>query len=162
MGNNMLKVISHLFTALSTTIAPVTRVAFKAATSKYINHIGGHQIIEYDKVLLNEGNAYSALHGHMIAPVKGVYLLSFSIFAVHPTKLALEIVHNGVRIDVMYANSVGISNDDSQSRVFPVLLEQGDMIWLRTYPGYEGTNVYGSDGHFYNSFSGVLLYETAN
>lgn len=146
----------YLFTAVTPT---ETRVAFKAGTSKYINHLGGHQIIEFDKVLLNDGNAYSPLHGHMIAPVRGVYLLSFTIYADPQTHLAFEIVLNGQRIDVMYAEAKGLSDGMSQSKAFPILLEKGDMVWLRTYPGYEGSNVYGSIGFYHNSFSGVLLYE---
>ncbi|CAG2257401.1 unnamed protein product [Mytilus edulis] len=48
--------------------------------TKEITTLVSHQIIEYDKVLLNDGNGYDVRHGHFTTPVKGVYLLSVIVY----------------------------------------------------------------------------------
>ncbi|XP_063408914.1 uncharacterized protein LOC134692395 [Mytilus trossulus] len=136
----------------------VQHVAFRAYTSKSISSLGAHQIVEYDNVPLNEGNAYDARHGHFIAPLNGVYLISFSVIAEPSKQIALDIVLNGNPIDDLFADGHGINIYTSHTKVFPVLLKKGDMVWVRTHPGYEGEHVYGYLKHQHNMFAAVLLF----
>ncbi|VDI17755.1 Hypothetical predicted protein [Mytilus galloprovincialis] len=133
-------------------------VAFRAYTSKPISSLGAHQIIEYDNVPLNVGNAYDARHGHFISPLNGMYLLSFSAIAEPSKKIGLDIVLNGSQIDALYADGRGVNIYTSQTKVFPVLLQKGDMVWVRTHPGYEGDHIYGVPKYQHNMFAAVLLY----
>lgn len=134
------------------------KVAFAAGLSTTINSLGSHQAIEYDEVITNEGNAYNARHGHFTAPMKGLYLISATITAAEGKNVALELVKNGQRTAVMYADSRSAGHYSSQSRTLPYVLEQGDMVWLRTYPGFNGHKLDGSTHSFYNCFAAVLLF----
>ncbi|XP_063408910.1 complement C1q tumor necrosis factor-related protein 6-like [Mytilus trossulus] len=151
-------IIKRLLLDTPTSTTPPMKVAFAAGLSTTINSLGSHQAIEYDEVITNEGNAYDARHGHFIAPMKGMYLISATITAATGKYVALELVKNGQRTAVMFADSRSASHYSSQSRTLPYVLEQGDMVWLRTYPGYSSHELEGSTHSFYNCFAAVLLF----
>ncbi|CAG2226528.1 unnamed protein product [Mytilus edulis] len=131
-------IIKRLLLDTPTSPTPPMKVAFAAGLSTTINSLGSHQAIEYDEVITNEGNAYDARHGHFTAPMKGMYLISATITAAEGKNVALNLVRNEQTIAVILADSHTAGHYSSQSRTFPYVLEQGDMIWLRTYPGYNG------------------------
>ncbi|XP_071145130.1 complement C1q-like protein 4 [Mytilus edulis] len=141
-----------------TSPTPPMKVAFAAGLSTTINSLGSHQAIEYDEVITNEGKAYDTRHGHFTAPMKGLYLISATITAAEGKYVALELIKNGQRTAVMYADSRSAGHYSSQSRTLPYVLEQGDMVWLRTFPGYNGHKLDGSAHSFYNCFAAVLLF----
>ncbi|CAC5407131.1 unnamed protein product [Mytilus coruscus] len=151
-------IIKRLLIDTPTSTTPPLKVAFAAGLSKTISSLGSHQAIEYDEVITNEGNAYDARHGHFIAPMKGMYLIAATITAAEGKYVALELVKNGQRTAIMYADSRSAGHYSSQSRTLPYVLEQGDMVWLRTYPGYSGHELDGSTNSFYNCFAAVLIF----
>ncbi|CAC5380240.1 unnamed protein product [Mytilus coruscus] len=153
------RLLLEITTAPTTTAPPLNmKVAFAAALSKTIDSLGSHQAVEYDEVITNEGNAYDARHGHFTAPLKGIYLLS-AIIRVRDGKFAaLELVKNGQRIDAMVADSRPDAHYSSQSRTFPYVLEQGDMVWLRSYSGHIGHELEGNASSLSNCFADVLLF----
>lgn len=119
--------------------------------------MGVHQAIEYDNVQLNIGNAYDSRHGHLIAPVRGVYLISTKVFSNPGKRVVLELVHNGNTLAIL---DTGVhSSYSSESKALPVLLEKGDMVWVRTFSGFQGENVPGYGNSFHNYFAAVLLVE---
>ncbi|VDI66597.1 Hypothetical predicted protein [Mytilus galloprovincialis] len=142
----------------STTTATTTRMAFLAGLSKAITSLGSHQAIDYDLVLTNEGQAYDSLHGHMVAPVKGLYLVSACVFVDRNKYVALNLVKNGQSVATFYPDGRG-GHYDSESKTLPLVLEKGDMVWMHTNPGFEGHELPAHGSSLYNSFSGVLLYE---
>jgi hypothetical protein len=73
------------------------KVAFYAVLTHELS-LGQHQIVEYDKVITNVGNAYDSRHGHFISPVKGVYLMSFTLMNKNGGAMDIEMVRNGVRV----------------------------------------------------------------
>lgn len=87
-----------------------------------------------------------------------MYLISFSVIAEPSKQIALDIVLNGNQIDALFADGHGINIYTSQTRVFPVLLKKGDMVWVRTHPGYEGEPVYGYPKYQHNMFAAILLF----
>lgn len=111
----------------------------------------------YNKLLLNKGNAYNAHTGHFTAPVRGLYLLSASIMASPRKQVALSMVRNGINFDALFGDSRNVNKYSSQSRSYTVMLQRGDLVWMRTFPGYEGQVLVGFSHALYNSFSGVLL-----
>ncbi|CAG2226527.1 C1QL [Mytilus edulis] len=142
----------------STTVATATRMAFLAGLSKPITSLGSHQAINYDLVLTNEGQAYDSLRGHMVAPVRGLYLVSACVFVDPNSYLALDLFKNGQLIANFFPDGRG-GHYDSESKTLPLVLEKGDIVWMRTHPGFEGRELPAHGGSLYNSFSGVLLYE---
>lgn len=120
--------------------------------------MGTHQAIEYDKVITNVGHGYDTRHGHFISPKRGIYLLSVTAHSENDAKqkIALDLVVNGSIIFPLEPDGSG-GSESNMSQVFPIVLEQGDMVWLRTKTGYDGKYLYGSTVWMMNTFSGVLL-----
>ncbi|CAC5380239.1 unnamed protein product [Mytilus coruscus] len=145
-----------LQTIIPTPSIDTQKIAFTVYLSKTIDKLGSHQIIEYDKILLNDGNGFDIRHGHFTAPLKGTYLLSVNIIAESGHAMALDLVNNGKPITAFYAEAK--TGADSQSNAFPVHLEQGDMVWIRTHAGYEGGRLLGFTDFMLTSFAGVFLY----
>ncbi|CAC5394243.1 unnamed protein product [Mytilus coruscus] len=132
------------------------KVAFAVQLSKEITKLGSHQIIVYDKVFLNDGNGFDVRHGHFTAPVKGVYLLSVIIYTDRNNDLSLDLLKNGQAVIFLYVN--GNTDRASSTIVLPILLQQGDMVWVRTHAGNEGKALPGSSQYMLNAFTGALLY----
>ncbi|XP_063408434.1 complement C1q tumor necrosis factor-related protein 3-like [Mytilus trossulus] len=120
--------------------------------------LGTNQAVVYNEVLLNKGNAYNRFHGHFTAPVRGIYLLSASMLVKQVGKhILLDMVHNGVTIAVLRSGSY---YNTQSSRSFPVMLQRGDQVWMRTSSvaaSSVGYTLIGKAHSMYNSFSGVLL-----
>lgn len=113
---------------------------------------GFHQAIEFDDVPLNIGHAYDPRHGYFTAPTRGVYLVSALAVSDYKSRLSLFIVQNGNTIESL---DTGSDNDyASQSKSFPVLMEEGDMIWVRSREGFEGSKLIA----VHNMFTAVLLF----
>lgn len=133
-------------------------VAFCATLKHIISNLGTHQTIEYDKVITNVGHGYDARHGHFISPKRGIYLLSVTAHSENNAqqKLALDLVVNGNIIFQLVPDGSG-GSESNMSQVFPIVLEQGDMVWVRTKTGFDGKYLSGSTEWTMNTFSGVLL-----
>lgn len=130
-------------------------IAFSAVlTQKVI--LGQLQEIKYDKVLLNIGHGYDPRHGHFTAPTKGVYLISVSTMKNHIAEsIFVELVKDGVQL---VSNEASTEEYNAGSHTIPVLLEQGEMVWVRHYKLTTPVTVHGEPDEPMCSFSGVLLY----
>ena len=66
-----------------------TPVAFLATLADHAESLGADQIIAFENVITNVGDAYNSHAGVFIAPVSGIYVFSTSImsyrFCVYPT-----------------------------------------------------------------------------
>ena len=137
---------------VTTPSTSISKVAFSASLTTRLA-LGQHQIVEYDKVLTNIGNGYDSRHGHFTAPIKAVYLFSCSMMNMEGSSIHLEIVKNGIRVAHLY------SDDDDYSmatQVVIVLLEKGDMVWVRHSDTASSRSL---NGGGYNTFVGTILYE---
>ena len=128
----------------------VPRIAFYAILTHDLS-LGQHQTVEYDKVVTNVGNAYNSRHGHFISPVKGVYLMSFTLMNKNGGDMEIEMVRNGVRVAHGYGDSTGYNMG---TQVAIVILEKDDMVWVRHAPS--STEVLHRAE--YNTFAGTLLF----
>lgn len=146
------------FIVLADSSPTTDHVAFCTTLTHTIPNMGTHQTIEYDKVITNVGHGYDARHGHFISPKRGIYLLSVTAHSENSAqqKLALDLVVNGNIIFQLVPDGSG-GSESNMSQVFPIVLEQGDMVWVRTKTGWDGKYLYGSTTWTMNSFSGVLL-----
>ena len=128
------------------------KVAFYVVLTHDLS-LGQHQIVEYDKVITNVGNAYDSRHGHFISPVKGVYLMSFTVMNKNGGSMDIEMVRNGARVAIGYGGS---TDYNMGTQVAIIMLEKGDMVWVRHEPS--STEVL--HGAEYNTFAGTLLFTT--
>ena len=135
---------------MSTPPPDVARIAFYAVLTHDVS-LGQHQIVEYDKVITNVGNAYDSRHGHFISPVKGVYLMSFTVMNNNGAEMYIEMVRNGVRVAYGYGDTRGYNMG---TQVAIVILEKGDMSWMRH--AYSTTQTLHGDA--FNTFAGTLLF----
>ena len=135
---------------MSTPPPDVAKIAFYAVLTHDLS-LGQHQIVEYDKVITNVGNAYDSRHGHFSSPVKGVYMMSFTLMNVDGGPMDIEMVRNGVRVAYGYSDTRGFNMG---TQVAIVMLEKGDMVWVRHVPSL--TEVL--HGEEYNTFAGTLLF----
>ncbi|CAC5363461.1 C1QL [Mytilus coruscus] len=69
-------------------------VAFSVALSQHLT-LGPNQAVQYDRIITNFGNAYDSSHGHMITPLKGMYIISVTCFNEAQDTDRLELVQNG-------------------------------------------------------------------
>ena len=126
------------------------KVAFYAVLTHAVS-LGEHQPVEYDKVFTNFGSAYDSRHGHFISPLKGVYLMSFTLMNMNGAAMDIEMVRNGVRVAYGFGGPTGYNMG---TQVAIVMLEKGDMVWVRHAPS--STEVL--HGAEYNTFAGTLLF----
>ena len=133
------------------------KIAFAASLTNTIKSLGSHQVIEFNQVITNIGNVYDTRHGHFTAPIKGLYLFSMSAHAANNQIIALDLVLNGNRIIDVYADARG-GAEETATQTLPLVLEKGDVVWVRTHERYTGYKLYGDTEWNRSSFSGVLLF----
>lgn len=145
------------FTSFTATNSPEQqpKIAFTAALT-HETSLGELQPVEYDKVISNIGNAFDARHGHFTAPVKGVYILSGSIFNERGHTLHMEMVKNGVQLVAFYGDP-DVYSMGSQTIV--IALEANDMVWIRHFRTTGSASIYGRTDQPINTFSGALLFQ---
>ena len=123
-----------------------------------IPHVAAHQVIKYNDIITNEGNGYDATQGIFIAPERGLYLISVTLWESMNDlqRIGLDLVLNGKKVISIFADGAG-TNDSAMTQTLPLVLKQGDRVWVRTHDKYAGFTLYGSAEWNMNSFSGVLL-----
>lgn len=127
----------------------VTGVAFKASLTASITNIQT-QIVIFDQVELNIGNAYNVLHGNFIAPVNGTYLFSIYACSYLGHTVVLHLMRNGSIVDHLLAGDQNYHECSSNTVILD--LNKGDDVYVsgRDY-------LYANAGYGYPHFSGVLL-----
>ena len=139
-------------------LAPIqtTRVAFTAYIDKTISHLGINHIVPFDKVLLNEGNAFNTYTGIFHCTQSGVYLFSFTIESDSDGIIAAKLVIDGNnQLDV--ATDGGSVSFQTASNTAIVRVVSGQSVWVAIYAINDRT-LFGTNIFHYTSFSGVLLF----
>lgn len=102
-------------------------------------------------MVTNLGNGYEPLIGHFTAPVKGIYMLSFSVMSMSGHALRVSLVKNGVEI----ASGEGEASDyDTSTVVVMVTLNAGDLVWVSHRLSNPVETIYGGG---WSSFCGSLI-----
>ncbi|CAG2188064.1 unnamed protein product [Mytilus edulis] len=101
-------------------------VAFSVALSQHLT-LGPNQAVQYNEIITNFGNAYDSSHGHMITPVKGMYIIAVTCFNQAQDTDRLELVKNGNLITSFYTQ--GDNRYAPMSQTVVVSLEKGDVVW---------------------------------
>ncbi|XP_076084054.1 uncharacterized protein LOC143054862 [Mytilus galloprovincialis] len=123
-------------------------VGFTAVLTEDVK-LGPLQTIVYDKVITNIGKGYDSNHGHFIAPVSGLYIISATSHSCN-SEIWSEIVKNKVQLAAMYGYSY-----DFASHTLVVSLKQNDQVWVRTFR--QSATAHAGRDRCYCSFSGVLI-----
>lgn len=88
-----------------------------------------NQIITFDSVKLNIGNAYFNVHGNFIAPVGGVYQFSVTACAQSNHYIVLELIVNARVVGKVLAGDTGYNECSSNS--FLLQLSTGDDVYVQ-------------------------------
>eukprot|EP00105_Crassostrea_gigas_P001898 XP_011414245.1 PREDICTED: complement C1q-like protein 4 isoform X2 [Crassostrea gigas] len=135
-----------------------SQIAFHVHLTHNINNLGVHQAIEFDYVLLNEGNGYSVYTGHFVAPVSGLYVFAWTISSGDYTCIVYDVVKNN-EILVHFISDAADHNDWAVSSGTAVTrMNSGDRVWIRVSDIHVPCShtVYGA-GLGTSSFAGYLL-----
>ncbi|XP_045182359.2 uncharacterized protein LOC123541060 isoform X2 [Mercenaria mercenaria] len=125
-------------------------VAFFAYLTNHIENPGVHQIVAFDHVTTNIGNAYNAHAGDFRAPVAGTYVFATTLMAGDKSlTYHFKIMHNAQTVSNIY-----ITNGGTGSQEVVLQLNQGDDVSIHNIDG--GKKLY---GHGYSTFSGFLLQQ---
>ncbi|XP_060605108.1 heavy metal-binding protein HIP-like [Ruditapes philippinarum] len=136
---------------------PDVPVAFTAILDHDVRHSGIDQTVVFNKVLLNDGNAYNFHTGVFSVPREGVYMFNLAFGAGYEShRLWMRIVVDGQEKVSGVADTLQ-NYHDAQGTNFVILhLHKGDSVWVSTFMVSDVT-IYGSQK--LTTFSGVLLYE---
>ena len=130
-------------------------VVFQSTLTKNLQNLKYHETVIYDKVTLNEGNAYNKDTGKLTATVEGVYALSWTTLSSPGKYFLTEIVHNGnaIWMALSQCDGRGQSGWPSSSNQVNIKMKKGDKVWIRTY-GKDGLYAFGN----WCSFSGFKIW----
>jgi len=131
-------------------------IAFTAYLDHQSVHMGIGQIIVFNQVLINDGNAYNSLTGIFTAPVTGTYFFTFTI---HVWDLInAKLVKDGHDLVAIVATSPhDILKGEQSSNSVVVQLNVGQSVWAQSYFNADVT-VDGYEDFRVVTFSGFLLY----
>ena len=105
-------------------------MAFFAVVAKgSLGTVGANQIIVFENVITNVGNAYNADHGLFTAPSSGLYQFSASIMAHHSQEVWTRFTLNNKPVSHIYARAT--DNRHAQgSQTIILELEKGKSLHL--------------------------------
>ena len=131
-------------------LAPLqtTRVAFTAYLDKTLTHLGLNHIIQFNKVLLNEGNT-----GIFHCPKSGIYLFSFSIESERAGAIVARLVIDGTnQLDAITDGGSGYFEMAGVTAIARVTADQS--VWVATYQ-FNDRTLLDTNMFRYTSFPGV-------
>ncbi|KAL4219128.1 Complement C1q-like protein 4 [Mactra antiquata] len=132
---------------------PENEVAFYATHSEHdIHHLGVNQILQFQQVITNIGQAYNNSTGAFRAPVGGTYVF-------HATVLGIDIktanhMYAHFAVDGTPYSRFWVTGGDQSSQMFVVDLKPGQTVSVRNDFADEGFV-----GQHFSTFSGFLLYQ---
>ena len=129
------------------------RVAFCAVASSPISIIG-NTTVPFNKILTNIGRVYNSHGDHtFIAPIHGVYILTYSILNHEGNGVINKMVKNGVLLAATRHDS---DDNNMGSQTIIVELVHGDRVWVHTSVATHHESLFTEP---YNTFCGALLWE---
>ena len=132
-------------------------VAFFATLSSDIQHVGQNQLIVFDRVVTNVGNAYNPHVGVFTAPVTGIYGFSVSLIDYMGHTNEYKFYKNNDAISRIFLHAPDAGHHESTSQTIVLQLSKGDDVTLRNMYGDESLR-----GDNYCSFAGFVVWEDFN
>ena len=116
-----------------------------------------NNVIQYNRVITNQGSAYNPSDSVFTVPVEGFYMFSWSITQYDRKYTDTAIVKNGAEFLKESAFVFGGSGVmDSSSQTVTIHLVTGDRIWIK-YIGGSHPYIQKGDGRFEGVFTGIRL-----
>ncbi|KAK3568706.1 hypothetical protein QTP86_013885 [Hemibagrus guttatus] len=142
--------------ALEKQLADKPNVAFSTSLFGHGGHtVGGYstgEILKFQKVFTNIGQAYSPTTGKFTAPVKGVYYFGFSAFANGQSRMGVHLRKNGEQVVATYDYNSNHKDVNGANRAV-LMLEKGDEVYIELWSGLQIFDSYNS----VSTFSGFLI-----
>ncbi|XP_052694353.1 complement C1q-like protein 3 [Crassostrea angulata] len=137
------------------TANPTDVIAFYAYLTNAEINPGAHHIIVYDHVITNSGNGYSKHSGSFTAPKAGMYVFSWTTFVDPHSYFPIELIHNSVRAGIVFVQ--GDTTFNGVTGLAVIQLQQGDVVMVRSEPGYTPHGNIHSEHHMKTSFAGWCI-----
>ena len=134
---------------------PAESVAFFAYFSTHNVASSPHQILAFDKVITNIGNAYHPHSGSFLAPRSGVYVFIWTIRQDGNNYHETELLHDNNIINSINLNPGIVIGDTTATGTAVIHVNQGEGVLVRTGEISNGGILSDTNGR--SSFAGWLL-----
>eukprot|EP00105_Crassostrea_gigas_P027750 XP_011449190.2 PREDICTED: heavy metal-binding protein HIP-like [Crassostrea gigas] len=128
-------------------------IVFQSSLTKALQNLKNQETVIFDKVSLNEGNAYDNISGIFTAPLDGIYSFTWTILTASGKYFVTELVLNGQRVAYNHADGRGHDGFPMTTSHAKIKIKKGDKVWIRATGNY---GQYAHGGH-YCYFSGEKL-----
>uniref|UniRef100_K1QBA7 Complement C1q tumor necrosis factor-related protein 3 n=1 Tax=Magallana gigas TaxID=29159 RepID=K1QBA7_MAGGI len=108
-------------------------VAFQSSLTKQLENLKNQETVIFDKVLLNEGNAYDHVSGIFTAPLDGIYSFTWTTLSKTGKYFVTEIVLNGKTVALNYTDGRGHDGNPMSTSHANIKMKKGDKVWIRTH-----------------------------
>lgn len=114
-----------------------------------------NQVIVFQSVIHNFGNAYDVTAGIFTAPVTGLYLFSVQICTYYSNHGRFQAVVDRSANVILAIQEYDSSHHTSTSNTVSQYLTEGQRVWVQA--SYGSTNLF-EDAECWNQFSGCLVH----
>ena len=144
---------------IQSTITPSTGgAAFSAYVSTYETDLSKDHIIKFDSIVTNVGSHYNQHSGMFTATEQVVYVFSWNLYGGTGGYIYSQLVVNSNVVGAMFTTAQGAGNIRSTTGIVVVLVNAGDVVYVRIHPTKSPScNLY-SHPDYRSSFSGWKVY----
>ncbi|XP_065936796.1 complement C1q tumor necrosis factor-related protein 3-like [Magallana gigas] len=121
-------------------------IAFQSSLTKHLENMKNKETVIFDKVSLNEGNAYDHTSGIFTSPLDGIYSFTWTTLTKSGKAFLTEIVLNGKKVALNHADGRGHSGNSMSTSHANIKMKKGDKVWIRAH------DTYGQFGYAHWSF----------
>lgn len=144
-----------LFSALCSAADTEHSVAFSVGLSS-TQRMYNKDTVRFDRVFVNEHNAYDPMTGIFTCPVAGLYLFHFHAYSSNKdTIMWLDLLHN----DTPVVSVSGYNSHTVSSQTVMLKLGKGDRVQVESKDSQEFA-LFGLPDQVYSTFTGYLLHSS--
>ena len=132
--------------------------AFSAYVSTYETELSKDHIIRFDTIVTNIGSHYNRHSGMFTAPEQGVYVFSWNLYCHSGGYIFSQLVVNSNVVGAMFTSGEGATDIRSTTGVVVVLVNAGDVVYVRTHPTQSHSGNLYSHPDWRSSFSGWKVF----
>uniref|UniRef100_K1PZ52 Heavy metal-binding protein HIP n=1 Tax=Magallana gigas TaxID=29159 RepID=K1PZ52_MAGGI len=107
-------------------------IAFQSSLTKTLQNLKNQETVIFDKVSLNEGNAYDNSSGIFTAPLDGIYSFTWTVLTKYGKYFLTEIVLNGKKVVSNHTDGRGHDGNPMSTSHANIKMKKGDKVWIRT------------------------------
>uniref|UniRef100_K1Q3W5 Heavy metal-binding protein HIP n=1 Tax=Magallana gigas TaxID=29159 RepID=K1Q3W5_MAGGI len=103
-------------------------IAFQSSLTMTLQNLKNQETVIFDKVSLNEGNAYDNISGIFTAPLDGIYSFTWTISTTAGQYFVTEIVLNGQYVTYNFADGRGHNGHPMTTSHANIKMKKGDKV----------------------------------